>query len=57
MRNSIEAQNYHSPASTRYRYPDAAGRLPQAPSREEIERRVADVSAFLDEVTRFVSQF
>jgi HEPN domain-containing protein len=55
MRETIEAQNYHSPASTRYRYPDPAGRLPKPPSADEIERRIEDVSAFLDAVARFVS--
>jgi hypothetical protein len=55
MRDRIEAQNYQSSASTRYRYPDPAGRLPQPPGADEIRRRVADVSAFLDEVTTFVS--
>jgi HEPN domain-containing protein len=55
MRDRIEAQNYQSSASTRYRYPDPAGRLPQPPGADEIRRRVADVSAFLDEVAKFVS--
>lgn len=54
MRAKIEAQNYHSPASTRYRYPDAAGRLPAEPSSADIEKRVAEVTAFLDAVRQFV---
>lgn len=54
MRARIEAQNYHSPASTKYRYPDAAGRLPHEPDSTDMRRRIADVTAFLDEVRQFV---
>jgi HEPN domain-containing protein len=54
MRAKIEAQNYHSSASTRYRYPDPAGRLPAPPAADEIRHRVDDVSAFLSVVREFV---
>lgn len=54
MREIIEDQDYHSPASTRYRYPAPSGRLPQAPDKEEIQRRIADVTAFLDEVIKYI---
>ena len=54
LRDAIEAQNYQSSASTRYRYPDPAGRMPQPPAQDEIRRRIADVTRFLDEVRAFV---
>jgi HEPN domain-containing protein len=54
LRNAIEAQNYQSSASTRYRYPDPSGRLPQPPAGDEIRRRIADVTGFLAEVEAFV---
>jgi HEPN domain-containing protein len=56
MRAHIEAQNYHSSASTRYRYPDPAGRLPSPPGREEMQRRRDDAERFVDAVRRFVSR-
>ena len=56
LRNAIEAQNYQSSASTRYRYPDPSGRLPRPLEPEEIRRRIADVTAFLAEVEAFVSR-
>lgn len=55
MRQLIEAQNYHSSASTRYRYPDPAGRLPQPPPQDEIKRRIDDVTLFSNAVKRFLS--
>lgn len=54
MRPLIEEQNYHSSASTRYRYPDPAGRLPQPPTAEEMRRRFEDVARFRAAVERFV---
>lgn len=54
MRARIEEQNYQSSASTQYRYPDPAGRLPNPPTAEEIARRIADVTAFLHAVAGFV---
>jgi HEPN domain-containing protein len=56
MRPLVEARNYQSSASTRYRYPDPAGRVPQPPAAEEIRRRLADVTEFKEVVERFVSQ-
>jgi HEPN domain-containing protein len=50
LKEAIEAQNYHSSASTRYRYPDPAGRVPMEPKADEIRRRLADVRNFLDTV-------
>ena len=54
LRQAIEAQNYHSPASTRYRYPDPSGRLPKELPTDEIRRRLADVRAFVDLVRSHV---
>lgn len=54
MRDAIEAQNYHSPASTRYRYPDPAGRLPRELKKEEINRRLEDVREFIRAVREHI---
>ena len=54
LRQVIEAQNYHSPASTRFRYPDPAGRLPRELPKEEILRRLDDARAFIKLVKRHV---
>lgn len=50
LRQAIEDQNYHSPASTKFRYPDPVGRLPKELPKDEIQRRLDDVRGFLDEV-------
>jgi len=55
LRDAIEAQNYHSSASTRFRYPDPAGRLPAPLPPEEIKRRLEDAKAFLDITYRHVA--
>lgn len=54
LRAAIEAQNYHSAASTRFRYPDPAGNVPRALPPDEIRRRLVDVRGFLDLVTRHI---
>lgn len=50
LRDVIEGQNYHSPASTKFRYPDLMGRLPKELSKDEIKDRLDDVRAFIDTV-------
>ncbi len=52
LRQVIEAQNYHSAASTRFRYPDPAGRLPKELPKEEISRRLDDAREFIKRVKR-----
>jgi len=47
LRQAIEEQNYQSSASTRFRYPDPAGRLPKELPKEEIDRRLDDVRKFI----------
>lgn len=54
MRELIEAQNHHSPASTRYRYPDPSGRLPREPSDAKIKQLIAEVREFIDAVKEHV---
>jgi HEPN domain-containing protein len=54
MRDAIEAQNHHSPASTRYRYPDPAGRLPKEPPKERILQLVDEVRDFINLVKKHV---
>lgn len=54
LRQAIEDQNYHSPASTRFRYPDPVGRLPVELSKDEIQRRLDHVRAFLDRVEQYI---
>lgn len=56
LRESIEAQNYHSGASTRFRYPDPSGRVPLELSKDEIQRRLLDVRKFLDLVEAHVAK-
>lgn len=47
LRQAIEEQNYQSSASTRFRYPDPAGRLPKELPKEEIDRRLDDARTFI----------
>lgn len=55
MRDLIEAQNHHSPASTRYRYPDPSGRVPRPPSDESIKRLIFEVQDFINAVRAHVA--
>lgn len=54
LRQAIEDQNYHSSASTKFRYPDPVGRLPKELPKDEIRRRLNDVREFIEQVKNHI---
>lgn len=56
MQTTIEALNYLSSSSTRYRYPDVSGRMPAAPPPARLSAYISEVDRFIGEVRAFLAR-
>jgi len=55
-RARIQSLDSLSPAATSHRYPTAEGRVMPPPGRERVEREIAVVAEFIDDVRRAVDE-
>src|SRR5215831_17264029 len=55
-RGRIQSLDMLSPAATSHRYPTAEGRIMSAPARDLVEREIATVAAFIQDIRSAVSE-
>ena len=54
-RPKLLAQDKHSPAATRFRYPAPTGRLAEPTTTERLQEDIREVAALLEEARRFTA--